>query len=536
MKNAESFEIQNSALIEINKKRDDFDTMHQLAEIKFNTDVNNEVYQKEMTFYNITTPKYENLINQYYAILNNSKYKSELNQMWGSHLLELAKFAVNGFDKKIESDLKTHNKLISDYTKLKNTAKINFDGDVLNLAQISSHFQSNDREKRRNAHKARWQFFENNKTEFDDLFDNLVKNRHQMALKMECKNFVELAYNWRGRIDYNESMVANFRNQIVDEIVPICQSLRKKQKERLGYKELEIYDLNFHFRIGNPKPDSHGILSGAQKMFKELSKETHEFYNRLTQNGFLDLDSRPGKNDGGFCGYLSKYKSPFIFANFNKSASDVRVLTHEAGHAFQLYQSRQSDIVEYRLPSSETAEIHAMSMELLTYPWMSYFFGKDTQKYIYSHLTNRLLFLPFGCAIDHFQHIIYSNPDYSPNQRADVWNEMQSKYMPERNMALTPFLKSGRYWHSILHIFQIPFYMIDYALAQICAFQFWHQAISNRDEAWNNYVKLCNAGGTKSFLQLLEISNLKSPFEDGTVNTIASDILSHLNSIDDTQF
>jgi len=193
-------------------------------------------------------------------------------------------------------------------------------------------------------------------------------------------------------------------------------------------------------------------------------------------------------------------------------------------------------VIEHREPSSESAEIHAMSMEFLTYPWMQGFFQEDTEKYFFSHLSKKLLVLPYGCAVDHFQHIIYKNPDYTPNQRADVWKDMEDLYLPDNKMDSIPYLQSGRFWQKQGHIFEMPFYYIDYILAQICAFQFWQKANNNRDEAWADYVRLCVAGGTKPFLGLVELANLKSPFEDGTVKSITGDILKHLNTIDDTKF
>jgi len=250
----------------------------------------------------------------------------------------------------------------------------------------------------------------------------------------------------------------------------------------------------------------------------------------------LDVINRPGKADAGYCWCLSDYKHPFIFANFNGTSGDIDVLTHEAGHAFQYFKSRNYDIIEYRSPSSESAEIHAMSMEFLTYPWMEGFFKEDAEKYFFSHLNNSLLFMPYGCAVDHFQHIIYKNPNYTPNQRAGVWKEMQDLYLPDYKMDLTPYLESGRFWQKQAHIYEMPFYYIDYVLAQVCAIQFWQKSTENRTEAWGDYVRLCKAGGTMPFLKLVELANLKSPFEDGTVKGITTGILNHLNAIDDTRF
>jgi len=177
-------------------------------------------------------------------------------------------------------------------------------------------------------------------------------------------------------------------------------------------------------------------------MYKELSAETEEFFNYMLSNNLLDVENRPGKADAGYCSFLDKFKHPFIFANFNGTLLDIEVLTHEAGHAFQFYESRNYEIKEYRKPTSETCEIHAMSMEFLTYPWMESFFEEDTEKYFFAHLNSSILSL-------HFQHIIYENPEFSIDDRADVWKEMEALYLPNVPSDLTPSLASGRYWHKL---------------------------------------------------------------------------------------
>ena len=177
-----------------------------------------------------------------------------------------------------------------------------------------------------------------------------------------------------------------------------------------------------------------------------------------------------------------------------------------------------------------------MSMELLTYPWMKDFFGDDTDKYLFSHFSNRLLAIPNLCAMDHFQHIIYEHPEYTPEQRNAVWKEMEQLYLPDNKMDMSPHLRSGRYWQSILHVFEVPFYMIDYALAQICAFQFWKRSLEDKEAAWNDFLRLCQAGCTKPFLDLVELAGLDSPFEDGTIQRVVSAFEDHLSAVDDSQF
>jgi len=538
IESADTFEVQNDSIVNLYKLVDSFSTMHELSYIKYTTDTKNESFEKEVHYFDEVLPSFSDLINEYYKVLNDSKFKTELNEKWGNHLLNIAEYKVKGFNPIIMDDMKAVAKLSTKYTKIKGTAEIDFNGEKLNLPGLQKYMLDENREVRKNANTAYWKFFEKNQQQIDTIFDEQVKLRHSMGKKMGFKNFIELGYNNMDRMDYNKEMVQNFRKQIVDEIVPIAEQLRERQRVRLGYDTLEFYDLGFHFKSGNPKPKGNfkEIIAKAKTMYKELSPETEAFFNYMLEYDLLDVENRPGKADAGYCWCLSDYKHPFIFANFNGTAGDIDVLTHEAGHAFQYFESRNYQIEEYRHSSSESAEIHSMSMEFLTYPWMESFFEEDAEKYFFSHLNGSILFLPYGCAVDHFQHIIYENPEFSPDDRADAWKEMEKLYMPSKTPNLTPALESGRFWHKQGHIFEDPFYYIDYVLAQICAFQFWQKANNNRAEAWKDYLRLCKAGGTAPFLELVKLANLKSPFEDGTVKSITSDIVSHLNSIDDTKF
>src|SRR5690606_28092373 len=197
-----------------------------------------------------------------------------------------------------------------------------------------------------------------------------------------------------------------------------------------------------------------------------------------------------GKQGGGYCTYIPEYKSPFIFANFNGTSHDVDVLTHEAGHAFQVYSSRDL-LPEYRWPTMEAAEIHSMSMEFLAWPWIDQFFLEDTPKYKFNHLAGAISFLPYGVLVDEFQHHIYEKPGLTPDERKALWRKLEKKYMPFKDYGDDAFMEKGTYWLRQGHIFSAPFYYIDYTLAQVCAFQYWIKHQANRKEALESYLKLC---------------------------------------------
>lgn len=534
---SESFEVQGKLMEEINALRGDFDSMSTIASIRHTIDTNDKFYEEEQNYFDETMPIYQGLTTDFYRSVVNSKFRGELEDKYGKQFFNIAELTLKTFSPEIIEDLQLENKLSSEYTKLIASAKIMFEGEERNLSQLGPFAQSPDRAMRKRANEAKFGFMTENEEKIDAIYDNLVKVRHKIAQKLGYKNFVELGYARMLRADYNSEMVANFRKQVKDFIVPIATKLRERQRIRLGLDELKYYDESLKFKSGNAKPKGNPefILNCGKQMYSELSPETKEFFSFMTENELMDLVSKKGKAGGGYCTYISKYKSPFIFSNFNGTSGDVDVLTHEAGHAFQVYSSRSFEIPEYNFPTYEACEIHSMSMEFFTYPWMNLFFKEDVDKYKFSHLSEALLFIPYGVAVDEFQHFVYENPDATPKERKLAWREIEKKYLPHRDYDGCEYLEKGGYWHIQSHIFGSPFYYIDYTLAQICAFQFWKKLSENKEAAWKDYLTLCKAGGSKSFLSLVSLANLISPFEDGCIESVIGHIEGFLNSIDDTK-
>lgn len=532
---ANSFELQDNIMTQINEMRNSFETMHALVSIRHSINTNDEFYDKENEYYDNASPIYQGLIDTFYRDLVSSNFRKELEEKWGNLLFTIAETALKTFDPAIIPDLQEENKLTSQYGKLLASAKIEFDGKINNLSQMTPYTQSMNRQTRKSASEAVTKFFEDNEKDLDEIYDKLVKLRHQMALKLGYENYVKLGYLRLGRSEYGPEEVAIFRRQVEKNLVPITVELRKRQADRLGIDQLMYYDENLEYNSGNAKPkgDREWMVKHATTMYAELSPETKEFFDFMVEKNLLDLDSKPGKRAGGYCTYIADYKSPFIFANFNGTSHDVDVLTHEAGHAFQVYSSRQYQVPEYMWPTLEACEIHSMSMEFLTWPWMNLFFENDETKYKFSHLAAGVLFIPYGVTVDEFQHFVYENPDASPEERKAKWREVERKYLPTKNYEDNAFLEKGGFWFRQGHIFGNPFYYIDYTLAQICAYQFWIKYNENPKEAWQDYLRLCKAGGSQPFLELVKYAKLKSPFEEDTINFVSKPIRAWLDKIDD---
>lgn len=535
---ADSYEKQDAAMSGMNKLRSEFDTLQTIASIRHSIDTNDEFYKAEQDFYDENGPVVQEYITDYYRALTSSRFRTELESKWGKQLFQLAELSLKTFSPEVIEYLQQENKLTTEYSKLIASAKIPFEGEERTLPQLTPFQQSTDRDMRRRASEASFGFMADNEETLDRLYDDLVKVRTTIARKLGFRNYVELGYARMNRTDYNADMVASFRKQVLEHIVPAATKLKERQRSRIGVDQLLYYDENLAFLSGNAKPkgDPDWIVANGARMYAELSPETDTFFRYMQDNGLMDLVSKKGKQSGGYCTYISEYGSPYIFSNFNGTSGDIDVLTHEAGHAFQVYESRSFAVPEYSFPTYEACEIHSMSMEFFTWPWMDLFFQEDADKYRFQHLASGLLFIPYGVTVDEFQHFIYENPDATPAERKQAWRDIEKKYLPHRDYADNAYLQHGGFWHKQGHIFSTPFYYIDYTLAQICAFQFWKKMHEDRDVAWADYLGLCQLGGSLSFTELVKEAGLISPFEDGCVTSVIGSIESWLDSVDDRAF
>lgn len=532
---AESVEEQNDLLSKINGIRNHVESMTSIVHIRHTVDTNDELYEQENDYLDEVMPLYDGVISEYYEALTKSKFRDQLERQWGKQIFTIAELTMKTYSDDVLEDLKEENRLKSRFVKLRSSAKILFEGEERNLAQMAPFTESLDREMRKAAQMAIAQFFREHEAQYDEIYDALVKIRHKIALKLGFPSFTELAYARLNRSDYDAKMVEGYRKQVYETIVPLSIKLRERQQKRLGLTELYYYDEPLSFLTGNatPKGEEAWMVDNASVMYRELSPQSDEFFQFMVGHELLDLTAKKGKAGGGYCTFIPSHKAPFIFSNFNGTSHDVDVLTHEAGHAFQVYQSRNYELPEYVWPTLEACEIHSMSMEFFAWPWMERFFKEDTDKYKFEHIVSSILFIPYGVTVDEFQHWVYAHPEVTPDERKAQWRKIEKKYLPLRNYKDNDVLEKGCWWFKQLHIFEKPFYYIDYTLAQVCALQFWVKARENRELAWADYLRLCQQGGSKSFLELVQIANLKNPFVDGTIASVLPKIEEYLDSVAD---
>lgn len=531
--NSKNADEQIEIIKKINQYRKSVESMRSISNIRYTVNTKDKFYDEEHEYFDIAGPVYSGIIHNFYKTILGSKFRKELEEKIGKIIFRHAELTMKTFSPGIIDDLKKENQLVTEYVKLIASANIYFEGENRNISGIAPFLESQNRQVRKNASEAKWKFFEENEKIFDRIYDDLVKIRTAIAKKLGYESFTQLGYDRMRRTDYSFKEVAGFRDAVKEFIVPVSQKLEEKKKQRLGLDKLHYYDDGLRFKGGNPVPKGkpEWIVEKAGKMYDELSEETGEFFRFMTEHELMDLYNRKDKSAGGYCSFIPDHKSPFIFSNMNGTSDDIRVLTHEAGHAFQAYESREFELPEYRIPTMETAEIHSMSMEFITWPWMNLFFEEDTDKFLYSHLSRALSFIPYGVSVDEFQHFVYEYPEATPEERKKKWREIEYKYRPYMNYEENDFLERGGYWFQQGHIFRMPFYYIDYCLAQICALQFWRKCNHDRDTAWNDYLALCKAGGSKSFLELLKIAKVEPPFDKNVIKSIVSYCEEWINSV-----
>ena len=513
-------------------------TMRTVAQIRRDIDTRDEFYDAEMKFYNRELPAVQPVKQAWTNALLASPFRAKLEEKYGDVAFLNAELANRTFRPELVEDLQRENELVSRYTKLLASAQIPFDGKICTVSQMQPYKLSTDDKLRRAAWRAEGQWYADQSRELDAIYDELVKLRDGMGRKLGHNGYTQLGYDRMQRNCYTEQDVERFRVAVQQYVVPLCKRIYMDQAKRMGFEfPLSFADKDLAFRGGNPRPvgTAEDILAAGTRFYSELSPETKEFWSGMMAGEMMDVQSRPGKAMGGYCTGIYDAKMPFIFANFNGTANDVRVISHEAGHAFATYVNRDRIPSESMVPSLEGCEVHSMSMEFFAEPWAELFFGADADKFRYTHLAERLCFIPYGTMVDHFQHIIYEYPEFGPEERHMVWQELLGVYMPWVRPDDLPFYGEGKAWQRQAHIYKRPFYYIDYCLAQTVALQFWARIREDREAAWKTYMDYTRLGGSMVFTDLLREAGLQSPFDPDCLKNIAAGVKEFLDSVDLTE-
>lgn len=523
VENAKSAKDLLDARKEYNKDSEILGTMVRLAHTRLNLNSRDEFYSGEMDYYNNALPEIQMYDIKFSKAFLASPYLEEAKKELNPLIITMMELSLKTADERILEEMQEENKLTTEYGKFVSELTYDFRGEKITLGILRKYMDDNDRETRKEATNALGKTLKANSEYIDTIFDKMVKNRDKMAKKLGYKNYVELGYNIMQRTCYDKDLVGVFRENVLKDIVPVVTRLKNEIAKKLNIEEMKVYDDAIYSK-DNPKPilDAEGILEAGKEMYHEMSKETSDFIDMMFDSDAFDVMPREGKWTGGYMTYFPIYKQPFIFANFNGTTADVDVITHEAGHAFAYYVGAPEMEPELQLGGMETAETHSMSMEFFAWKYIDKFFGDKADAYKYKHLFSALAFIPYGTIVDYFQEIVYENPEMTPEERKAVWRDLEKKFRPWMNADGIEYLEEGTRWQYQNHIFQSPFYYIDYCIAQTIAFEFLKLSLEDYDNALKTYIAHAKRTGNYGITDLTKLAGLKSPFEKGALSEVAS--------------
>ena len=521
-----SYEEARELFIEKDRLERHVDSMATLSNIRHSIDTRDSFYDAEASFWDSAAPELEESMHEWTLAMLESPYRDRLAEEFGDVVFINAGIEEKSFDPSIVPLMQEENSLTTEYSKLLASAQIDFRGKVYTIAQLGKFKTDADDDLRIGAWKAEGGWYKDNQERLDEIYDRLVKLRHEMSQRLELRDAVELGYCRMMRNCYDRDDVERFREAVVKYLVPVADSVKRAQAERTGVSyPMSFADAGLSFRSGNPRPagDADEILEAGRRLYDSLSPETSDFFRMMLEGERMDVLAKEGKEGGGYCTTIHDYETPFIFANFNGTAGDVETVTHEAGHAFADWMNRKRVPMSTVWPTYEGCEVHSMSMEFFAWKSAEDFFGKDARKFLYSHLAGGLTFIPYGTMVDHFQHSVYEHPEMTPAERHAEWKRLLGIYMPWLRLdGEIPFYSEGMGWQRQHHIYVSPFYYIDYCLAQTVALEFWSMIQDDPDAAWDIYMSYTVQGGSDVFTGLLEKAGLGSPFDEATLRGVCS--------------
>ncbi len=535
---AESYAEAKAVFLEKEQLGRHVDTLGTLASIRHSIDTRDAFYDAENQFWNQAWPELQEYEQAWTAAMLAGPFRKEFSAEYGDLMFVNAEIELKTFSPDIIPELQEENKLRNEYQKLIASAQIPFEGGVYTLSQLTPFKTCADDAKRLAAWKADGAWYKEHQEQLDGIYDRLVQLRDTMGKKLGYGGYIPLGYYRMCRNCYTRQDVERFRAAVRTYLVPVADRIYREQAKRLGKEyPMSFADNALAFRSGNPRPvgTPADILAAGKRFYDELSPETSEFFRVMLDGKLMDVLSTEGKEGGGYCTGIQDYGVPFIFANFNGTQHDVEVVTHEAGHAFAAYLNRDRVPMSAIWPGMEACEVHSMSMEFMAWLWAESFFGGDARKFRYSHLSSALTFIPYGTMVDHFQHLVYENPGWTPRERHDAWKELLGVYMPWMKLdGEIPFYSEGEGWQRQSHIYASPFYYIDYCLAQTVALEIWSLLQEDREKAWKCYMAYTRQGGSRTFTDLLANAGLISPFDEACLKNVCGTAEKWLDGYDMT--
>ena len=415
-------------------------------------------------------------------------------------------------------------KLGQEYAELCGAMMVKFDGEERTMPQMGMYQQDQDRSVREASWRAVAERRLQDRDTIDGIFDKMVANRNQTAQNAGFEEYRGYMFAVKHRFDYTPEDCIAFHDAIDEACMPIVRALAKERKEALGVDTLRPWDIavdpHGHAAL-KPFDSADDLIEKTSKLFHRMDTELGDMFDTMRDGGYsLDLDSRKGKAPGGYQASRDRQRKPFIFMNAAGLPRDLDTMVHEAGHAFHYMLCRHDDLVWYRGAPLEFAEVASMSMELLAYPFLDEFYSpEEIKRAIKKHLEGIVSTLTWVATIDAFQHWIYLNPEHTREERTAHWLELGERFGGSVDWTGLE-AEQEAVWHRQLHPFEVPFYYVEYGIAQLGALQMWLKYIENPKEAIAAYKNGLELGASKTLPSLFEASGLKFDFTTDMVSTL----------------
>lgn len=418
-------------------------------------------------------------------------------------------------------------KLSQRYQEILGAMTVEFRGKEHTMQQMGIYMQENDREVREESFRLTSERRLKDAEELEELFDKMIALRYQIAQNAGFDNFRDYQFRRFERFDYTPEDCFNFHKAIEELVVPICRTSLKNRKEALKVESVRPWDLGCDRYGRNPlRPfdNTDSLILKCQAIFKKVDSELGDWFQILIDNGLLDLDSRKGKAPGGYQATLREVRLPFIFMNAVGLNRDLLTLLHEGGHAFHTFADRDQKLSGYRGSPIEFAEVASMSMELLGAPYFNAFYSEsDAARARYDLLEGITSILPWIATVDAFQHWIYTNPQHTAEERSNYWIGLMERF--GAGVDFTGYEESLKYrWHAQLHIFEYPFYYVEYGIAQLGALQIWNEYRKDPKVAIENYKKGLSLGASRPLPELFTAAGINFDFSESLIKPLMDEV------------
>ena len=503
----------------------------ELAFIRCYLDSSNAFYAQEMQYNAQPAAGIDD--SAFSAALLNSPFVADFDAEFGPELLQNQRDNLR-LNTAAHDLMAKEQQLMAQYQQKKATMRISFRGEELSEGQLDSYMNGPDRAARREALAARNAAYAKDRTDFAQLLDKLVHLRDDIAKANGFSDYLAYANLQKGRRSYGTEEILAFCEEVRREIVPLYAETCLAQAERLGLEKLANYDAACTWPDGGAKPigDGPALLEAARPMYKKLSADISELFETMADNEYIDVTSSPNKiSNMGFCTGLPVIDFPYIFGNCTGSMHDTTVLTHEMGHAYQVWLCMHGQpLPEYVNMPNDAVEIPSKAMEQFTLPFAELFFGKDAEKFRADHMQYVLRETCAFCATYEYEAWLYTHVDASTEERIQRYNEISVVYQPaiDTSESSEALAQGAKLWQD-MGLFMFPAYLVSYALSDICALELCRRSEEDCDAAWADYRTLCAAGGSLDYPGLMQLAHLPTAYESGSAKAAAEFVRTKLN-------